>query len=84
MVELVDTSDLDSDAYSVKVQVFSQVPYILGLAQPGIVTGLGPVGRRFKSFIRDQIYSGLEKWYLVGLIIRRSWDHTPHPQPNKI
>lgn len=26
-------------------------------------------------------YSGLEKWYLIGLIIRRSQDRSLHPQP---
>ena len=69
MVELVDTSDLDSDAYSVKVQVFSQVPYILRLAQSGRALGLGPRGRSFEYCIGDQIYSGLEIWDLTRLII---------------
>ena len=65
---MVDTSDLDSDTFSVKVQVLSQVPYYLGLAQLGRASGLGPEGRTFKSFIRDQICGRLAEWFIATVL----------------
>ena len=33
-----------------------------GVAQPGSAPGLGPGGRRFKSYHPDQLDSGVEEW----------------------
>ena len=37
-------------------QVVKLSHYFPGIAQSGSATGLGPVGRRFKSFYPDQSY----------------------------